>query len=304
MNQIPSSCLLRTFGLTLLLGLIASCATQKETVTSTTGQAPKPQPTPAAATPSPSAAIQTAGELVVELDARDPSAGTATWVNKGSLGDFTRIGAPKLASAGGQPAVEFNGTNDAYRSERPMPATVTGAHARSIEVWVFNPSLNSTEECMVAWGHRGTSLANLAFNYGSGGEFSAVTHYDGDMGWGDESPADGQWHHLVYTYDGSTAKIYDNAVERGSQEFALVTADDTRMNIAAENSASDEPLFQSEFEPNCHSARPNRRIDCRPGQSQLHRRRGPVWSLPLIPLLNASISRCRTVGSDQKRRRA
>lgn len=250
MNQLPSSRLLRTLGLTLLLGLLASCATQKAPVTSTTGQAPKLQPTPAVATPSPSAAIQTAGELVVKLDARDPSAGTATWVNKGSMGDFTSIGAPKLASAGGQPAVEFNGTNDAYRSERPVPAALTGAHARSIEVWVFNPSLDSSEECMVAWGHRGTSLANMAFNYGSGGGFSAVTHYDEDMSWGDESPAAGQWHYLVYTYDGKVAKIYDNAFERGSQEFALVTAADTRMNIAVENSASDEPLFESEFDPN------------------------------------------------------
>jgi hypothetical protein len=103
---------------------------------------------------------------------------------------------------------------------------------------------------MVAWGRRGTTLANMAFNYGSGGGFSAVTHYDQDMGWGDESPASGQWHHLVYTYDGKTAKIYDNGVERGSGEFALATAANDRMNIAVENSTEGEPLFQSEFDDN------------------------------------------------------
>jgi hypothetical protein len=190
-----------------------------------------------------------AGELVVSLDARDPSAGTTNWINQGTMGNFTRIGAPKVATTGGQPGVQFDGKRDAYRSEKPAPATVTGAHARSIEVWVNNPTLDSTEECMVAWGHRGETLANLSFNYGSGGGFSAVTHYDQDMGWGeDEPPAAGRWHHLVYTYDGKTAKIYDNGVQRGSQDFQLATAADSRMNIAVENSAQGEPIFESEFD--------------------------------------------------------
>jgi hypothetical protein len=208
------------------------------------------QGTNAASAPAKPGAVQTAGELVVSLDARDPGAGTTNWINQGTMGNFTRVGAPKVAKAGGQTAVEFNGKSDAYRSEKPAPAAITGAHARSIEVWVFNPSLDSTEECMVAWGRRGTTLANMAFNYGSGGGFSAVTHYDQDMGWGDESPAPGQWHHLVYTYDGKTAKIYDNGVERGSGEFALATAANDRMNIAVENSTEGEPLFQSEFDDN------------------------------------------------------
>jgi len=103
---------------------------------------------------------------------------------------------------------------------------------------------------MVAWGHRGETLANMSFNYGSGGGFSAVTHYDQDMGWGDDPPAPGQWHHLVYTYDGKTAKIYDNGLERGSDAFELATAANTRLNIAVENSSEGEPLFQSEFDDN------------------------------------------------------
>lgn len=192
--------------------------------------------------------LQTAGDLVVSLDARDPTAGTTNWHNSGSLGDFARIGAPKAMKTGGQPAVQFNGTSDAYRCDKPVPASLTGAHARSIEVWVYNPSLDSAEECMVAWGRRGTSLANMSFNYGSGGGFSAVTHYDQDMGWGDESPAAGEWHYLVYTYDGKTAKIYDNAAERGSQDFKLATAATSHMNIAVENGADDKPLFECEFD--------------------------------------------------------
>ena len=37
-------------------------------------------------------AIDVAGTLLVDLDARDPSAGTATWANPGSLGDFAEVG--------------------------------------------------------------------------------------------------------------------------------------------------------------------------------------------------------------------
>ncbi len=232
--------------------LLTSCASHTESnarttskpapTTESTAQAVQQKPAP------PHDAVAVAGEMVVSLDARDPSAGGQTWKNLGTMGDFNRIGSPKLTKFGSQAAVEFNGTSDAYRSVNVVPATLTGAHPRSIEVWVCNPTLDSTEECMVAWGERGTTMANMAFNYGSGGGFSAVTHYDEDMGWGDEPPVAGEWHYLVYTYDGKTARIYDDAVERESHDFALVTATGTHMNIAVENSAQGEPLFQSEFD--------------------------------------------------------
>jgi hypothetical protein len=69
------------------------------------------------------------------------------------------------------------------------------------------------------------------------------------MGWGDESPALAEWHHLVYTYDGKTAKIYADGVEKGSGEFQLMTAPGDRMNIGVENGAEGQPLFDSEWEP-------------------------------------------------------
>jgi hypothetical protein len=47
---------------------------------------------------------------------------------------------------------------------------------------------------------------------------------------------------------GKTAKIYDNGVPRGSQDFKLVTAANNRMNLAVENSTEGEPIFESEFD--------------------------------------------------------
>jgi Concanavalin A-like lectin/glucanases superfamily len=261
---------LRSFGLSLTLGFIASCAAPKAPDTAKTDSATKPAPTPAAVpVPTPSAvssgvsatgtapltyqwfkdgSIQIAGELVVGLDARDASAGADSWVDKGSMGDFAKVGSPKVATTGGQPAVTFNGTSDAYRSANPTPDTINGAHARSVEVWVFNPSVDSREESMVAWGHRGTALANMAFSYGNDTGFGAVVNYNTDMGWGEEPPAVGQWHLLTYTYDGKTAKIYDNGEQKGdAKEVALVTGA-YRMVIGAENNAEGEPIFQAEFD--------------------------------------------------------
>jgi Concanavalin A-like lectin/glucanases superfamily len=240
---------LRAVSLTSLLGLAASCSTPSASTSPAATPAPTPAPKPAAPAAA-KASFQTAGELIVSLDARDPSAGTTTWINHGSMGNFSKIGTAKLTQLGGLPTVQFNGTTDAYRSEKSVPESLTGAHARTIEVWVNNPTLDSTEECMVSWGHRGLTLGNLAFNYGATSGFNAVTHYDQDMTWGDEPPTPGQWHYLVYTYDGTTGKIYDNATERGSQGFTLATAADTKLNIAVENGTEGQPLFQSEFDDN------------------------------------------------------
>ena len=63
---------------------------------------------------------------------------------------------------------------------------------------------------------------NIAFNYGNNGSFGAVGHWSTpDMGWwGAHSPAPAAntWWQLVYTYDGSAARVYVN----GEQESVVV----------------------------------------------------------------------------------
>src|SRR5262249_35024895 len=147
-----------------VIGLILLVSGVALSVTSAAESATAKTPAPASDKPS---AIQVAGELIVSLDARDASAGSKVWTNHGAMGPFSRLVARNGTTIAGKPAVQFNGTNDAYRSERPTPATITGDHARSIEVWVSNENLDSPEECLVAWGHRGATLANMSFNYGS-----------------------------------------------------------------------------------------------------------------------------------------
>lgn len=182
------------------------------------------------------AVIVVAEDLLVSLDANDPTAGTASWTNMGSLGgSFAENGDAVLGIFGPTDAlgVEFFGAQ-AYQGPA-APAGITGAGTRSIEVWAYNPALNP-EETLVSWGRRGgPEGTNLAFNYGSNGTFGAVGHWGApDMGW-NGNPTTGEWHHLVYTYDGAAARVYDNGVLKNTRTFTANTHADFPINIAAQN---------------------------------------------------------------------
>ncbi len=186
--------------------------------------------------------IVIADDLLVSLSASDASAGTPSWTNLGTLGGaFTENGDAVLGLFGvaDAPGVEFFGA-EAYAGPA-SPASITGAGTRSIEVWAYNTALNP-EETLVSWGRRGgPEGTNLAFNWGSNATFGAVGHWGApDMGW-NGNPAVNEWHHLVYTYDGATARVYDNGVLKNTRTFAANTHADYNINIAAQNTNSAAP---------------------------------------------------------------
>ena len=154
--------------------------------------------------------VQQAGTLYVDLRASDASAGSASWLNQGTLGSFTKVGGPSLVTnvAGtGFAGVLFGGvTNDAYLGPNSV-SDLDGGSDRSIEVWAYNPSLVD-EETMVSWGHRGTTRRDMAFNFGSDATWGAATHWADDVSWGPTVPSANAWHHLVYTYSNTVVRIY------------------------------------------------------------------------------------------------
>jgi hypothetical protein len=184
--------------------------------------------------------------LLVDLDARDTSAGTDRWRNRGSLGAFQRVGGPSIGTIGGVGAVLFNGRTDAYRGPSSV-AALEGNAPRTVEVWVYNPRIDSPEETMVAWGKRGgPEGANFSFNYGDSPTYGAATHWAVDLGW-NGVPHAGQWHHLVYTYDGRTVRVYDNAAEKSARAIVLHTAAGLPIELAAQNDAEGRLQFRNEF---------------------------------------------------------
>ena len=165
----------------------------------------------------PPASFSGTGTLYVDLRATNAASGSlalfSTWTNFGTgVGNFTKTGSPSYSTnvAGtGVPGIYFDGVSVLYSSTNTSIAAVTGAGARSIEVWAYNPSLAS-EETMVSLGDRSGTRKDCAFNFGNAAGWGAVTHFGDDVPWGAMGfPSTSGWHHLVYTYDGNvTVKIY------------------------------------------------------------------------------------------------
>ena len=167
----------------------------------------------------------------------------SAWANAGTLGIFSPLGNPVLETVAGMKAVTFGGNGDAFVGPAAT-ADLGGSHARTIEVWAFNPGI-ADEETLVAWGCGGGNPdgSDMVFNYGLSATTGAARHWgvNFNMGWGSPVPAAGQWHYLVYTYDGATAKVYDNAKLSNQRAVALATATNAPVVVGAQNDLSGQP---------------------------------------------------------------
>ena len=151
------------------------------------------------------ASPQTAGTLYVDL--RPDNVSSTTWTNFGALGNFASVGNPSYVTnvyGTGVPGVLFDG---ASAFEGPLSVTnIDGDSDRSIEVWVFNPSI-ADEESLVSLGHRGVTRGNLSLNFGGNANWGGASHFADDLGW-NVVPTANAWHHLVYTYDAHNVYLY------------------------------------------------------------------------------------------------
>ncbi len=161
------------------------------------------------------AVIQTNGTIAVHLRAADFATGQATWANVSTPAfGFTAAGTPRRESIEGAPCVVFDGGADHFQSPGNAPPFLCNNNPVSIEVWAWNGNV-STAEPMVSWGTTTALRTGISFNFAKCCKVAAV--YDGavshngfDQPWGAGSatPEPGRWHHLVYTWDGSTSRCY------------------------------------------------------------------------------------------------
>ncbi len=200
------------------------------------------------------AQLQTAGEVFVNIDATQQAVGALpSLANSGTLAGFfvgTGGGAtiPKVALIGGTKGIQFDGTSYMQLASDAAGATLTLPPAGivgldptvSIEVWALNPDAAS-EETMVSWGKRGgPDGSNVSFGYGTSFQFGAVGHWGSpDLGWNNDggAPAVNKWHHLVYTYDGTTTRVYADGKIANAEILGsgvIDTATDTSINLATQ----------------------------------------------------------------------
>jgi hypothetical protein len=198
------------------------------------------------------AQVQTAGNLLVNVDATSlPLGPLASVPNAGTAGgafDATALADVDkpvvIAVGGGTKAIMFDGHNFMEHvaapggALQPAPATLVGANPPcSIEAWVVNPTIFSGDtETIVSWGTRDNGTL-MSFGYGSESNHGAVDHWGANVGWS-PVPAAAQWHHLVYTYDGSTTRIYADGVLNKSLAGSINTGAGQPITIAAQRDAT------------------------------------------------------------------
>lgn len=196
------------------------------------------------------AGLATAGTLYVQLKASGLSPDGTLWDNTAPGQDDFYLDNAATATptyvadvAGtGKPGIAFTGV-EAFTGP-VTTADLTGASDCSVEVWAFNPAI-AAEETLVAWAHRGgPDGSNFSFNYGSNGSYGAMGHWGApDLGW-NGVPAAGQWHYLVYTFDGAVQRVYADGVLKNSENVTLNVYAGFPIRIGAQAvAAGDTPDF-------------------------------------------------------------
>jgi hypothetical protein len=168
--------------------------------------------------------VQVAGTLLINVDPSTVTPAPVAWVtNSGSLGGvfqatgLAAVDQPLVVNVGGgAKGLVFDGHNFMEHVAAPGGAAVSlsttplaGNNAPcSIECWVLNPATwNGDGETMVSWGVRGAGGNMMVFSYSANVDHGATDHWAYNLGW-NGVPTLGVWHHLVYTFDGATQKIY------------------------------------------------------------------------------------------------
>jgi hypothetical protein len=187
---------------------------------------------PALALP-PYTPLQTAGDLIVNLQQADLSSASDTWTNvtsnTNSVGNFSGvlIGGSNLNVSTGAPylynrvkSLFVDGiTANGVQSASDAPLEIIGNNPVSVEAWVYAIAVNAQNSCAVAYGDQGQNnppQTDREFNYctsGGGavsGDFGSL-----DTPWA-TPPTTGVWHYLTWTYDGGTLLCYEDGTNNNA----------------------------------------------------------------------------------------
>ena len=152
----------------------------------------------------------------------DDSSGTSA-ANRAALPDGTYLGSPTLGQPGafaGDPdtSVSFDGVNDAVS----MPSFTTAGHPFSLEFWADLKGDGSSGGA-VGYG----TLAGVDFDHrilwqtnggNNGGRLLAwFGNGSSDLFYSTSTASLNAWHHIVYTYDGTTERFYIDGNTAGSR---------------------------------------------------------------------------------------
>lgn len=152
---------------------------------------------------------------------------------------------------GGEDAYILDGANPL---NIPGYTGINGAGARTVALWIKSSSTSTSG--LVHWGASGT-LSRASFKMQNTGVIRF--EYQGGGHNGTNAINDGDWHHVAYTYDGDTVKLYVDGIEDFSVSGITVdtgNAGQTDVNIGSQlggsvliGSIDDVRIFDVELTP-------------------------------------------------------
>lgn len=182
---------------------------------------------------SEAAPLQTAGSLLVNLEAKTLPAGKiGAWPNSGTLGGtfkakgtaprvyLSRIATSKRGP--GLPPVAIFSGDEALVSSFKSPKSITGDSDWSLELWAYKLEMTPGESTMVSWGPRSLKSGNTA-QFCWGQSALATIHWGMDLRWKKTPPA-GKWQYIAVTYGAGTETVYVNGQVDASVKHTLKIA--------------------------------------------------------------------------------
>lgn len=158
------------------------------------------------------------GPPAIEIDLTQLAEGPISVLpNTGFLrGDFETASTNlAIVVQDGVRGVRFAGGDVDYCTGPVVPMFLTHDQSRSVEAWVYNPSLEE-QETILSWGRRGgPDGTHMALNHGNSPGTGAAVHWrQPDLGWRDRAVA-GAWTYVVYVHDAaeSSVQVYSDGVQ-------------------------------------------------------------------------------------------
>jgi hypothetical protein len=183
---------------------------------------------PVSAEPQP----QIAGDVIVDLQSQDLSAGSGSWPNRSvspnSVGDFIGLSTTSSTLNVTNVIYDFQPievlavdgvSGNAVQSTDDTPPEILGNSPFSAEAWIFATTAGTGSSFVLAYGLEGGAAApaeNREMGYFNQG-YGAFTGNFGnsDTGWS-TTPTTGAWHYLAWTYNGTNVNVYQDGQPNGT----------------------------------------------------------------------------------------
>ncbi len=183
-------------------------------------------------------------EPIVRLSAENlPEGPLDVWVNEGTLGGEFRVEDPEhrplVERVARRQAVTY-GRDGWMKSTFTAPDGITGNSPFTLIVRIYAQEVGG-KEVHTSWSSRPGDTAEFAYGHGREGAFTSFG--SGDTGFRREPPPARRWHHIAYTYEPGSFRIYVNGDLDFERDYNLSTKPGEPMYLGTAWYTSGRPAY-------------------------------------------------------------